>query len=117
MSNAALIREIQKPFIKAEMPQIATGMEVEVHQSIKDGEKTRVQKFRGLVIHTRGKSLLEKTIVVRKDVDGIGVEKIFAIYSPTIQKIDVLRSFKVRRKNIGFIRALRGKAARLREVR
>ncbi|MFZ4461721.1 MAG: 50S ribosomal protein L19 [Patescibacteria group bacterium] len=117
MTNAALIAEIQKPFLKSEVPQVRTGMEVEVHQSIKDGEKTRIQKFRGLVIHTRGKSALEKNIVVRKDVDGVGVEKIFAIHSPTIVKIEVLRSFKVRRKNIGFIRALKGKAARLREVR
>jgi large subunit ribosomal protein L19 len=92
-------------------------MEFEVHQTIKDGEKTRTQKFKGLVIHTRGKSPLEQTIVVRKDVDGIGIEKIFAIHSPTISKIEVLRSFKVRHKNIAFIRALRGKAARLKEVK
>lgn len=117
MSNVALVRAIQAPFLKESVPQVRTGMEVEVHQTITEGEKTRTQKFKGLVIHTRGKSPLEKTIVVRKDVDGIGVEKIFAIYSPSIAKIEVLRSFKVRRKNIGFIRALTGKAARLKEVK
>ncbi len=117
MSNAQLISEIQAPFVKEGIPQVRTGMEVEVHQTIKDGEKSRIQKFRGLVIHTRGKSALEKTIVVRKDVDGIGIEKIFSIHSPTIAKIEVLRQFKVRRKNIAFIRDLTGKAARLKEVR
>ena len=116
MTNAALITEIQKPFLKESIPQVRTGMEVEIHQSIKDGEKTRIQKFRGLVIHTRGKTALEKAVVVRKDVDGIGVEKIFVLHSPTVVKIEVLRSFKVRRKNIAFIRTLTGKAARLREV-
>ncbi len=117
MSNVALIRAIQAPFIRSEMPQIKTGMEVEVHQTIKEGEKSRTQKFKGLVIHTRGKSPLEKTIVVRKVTDGIGIEKIFAIHSPTVAKIDVIRSFKVRHNNIAFIRALRGKAARLKEIK
>jgi len=117
MSNVALIKEIQSAFIKEDVPTIRTGMEVEIHQLIREGEKTRTQKFRGLVIHTRGKSALEKTIVVRKDVDGVGIEKIFAIHSPLVSKIEVLRQFKVRRKNIGYIRDLTGKAARLREVR
>lgn len=117
MSNVALVRAIQAPFIKGDVPQIRTGMEVEVHQLIKEGEKSRTQKFKGLVIHTRGKSPLEQTIVVRKVTDGIGVEKIFAIHSSTISKIEVLRSFKVRHKNISFIRALRGKAARLKEIK
>jgi large subunit ribosomal protein L19 len=117
MSNAALVREIQAPFMKADMPRVCTGMEVEVHQVIKEGEKSRIQKFRGLVIRTKGASPLTKTITVRKDVDGIGVEKIFAIHSPGISKIEVLRSFKVRRKYISFIRNLTGKAARLKEIK
>lgn len=117
MTNAALIRAIQAPFMKSGVPDVKTGMEVEIHQSFKEGEKTRVQKFKGLVIHTRGASPLDKSIVVRKDVDGIGVEKIFSLHSSTITNIVVLRSFKVRRKNIAFIRALRGKAARLKEVK
>lgn len=117
MANAALIREIQAEFIKADVPQVRTGMEVEVYQIIKEGEKSRIQKFRGLVIRTKGATALEKTITVRKDVDGIGIEKIFAIHSPGVSKIEVLRSFKVRRKYISFIRNLRGKAARLKEIK
>ncbi len=117
MSNAALVREVQAPFLKADVPQVRTGMEVEIHQIIKEGEKSRIQKFRGLVIRTKGASPLDKVITVRKDVDGIGVEKTFAIHSPGISKIDVLRSFKVRRKYISFIRGLTGKAARLKEIK
>lgn len=98
-------------------PIIKTGMEVEVHQIIKEGEKERIQIFRGLVITTKGKTFLEKVITVRADIDGIGIEKIFPINSPYISKIVVLRQFKVRRKNIGYIRDLTGKAARLKEIK
>jgi large subunit ribosomal protein L19 len=117
MSNAQLVREIQSSFLKSDVPQIRTGMEIEVHQTIKEGEKSRIQKFRGLVIRTKGASPLDKTVTVRKDVDGVGIEKIFAIHSPSIAKIEVLRSFKVRRKYVSFIRNLRGKAARLKEIK
>lgn len=115
--DAALIKTIQQDSIKDERPEITTGMEVEVHQIIKEGGKERIQKFKGLVIKTHGKTTLDKTVTVRKDVDGIGIEKIFPIYSPGVSKIEILRSFKVRRKNITFIRELKGKAARLKEVR
>ena len=117
MSNSTLVRAIQQPFMAEGRPQVRTGMEVKIAQRIKDGDKSRTQIFQGLVIVTRGKSPLEQTITVRKDVGGIGVEKIFAIHSPTIEKIEVLRQFKVRRKNIGFIRALTGRAARLKEIK
>lgn len=115
--DATLIKTIQQVFINKEVPMIRTGMEVEISQSFKDGAKERVQKFKGLVIKTAGKTALEKTITVRKDIDGIGVEKVFTVASPSIVKIDILRQFKVRRKHIGFIRNLRGKAARLKEVK
>lgn len=115
--DSTLIAAIQAEFIKDERPQVRTGMEVEVHQIIKENGKERIQKFRGLVIKTHGKTKLDRNIVVRKDVDGIGIEKVFPIYSPTVAKVEVLRSFKVRRKNISFIRDLSGKAARLKEIR
>lgn len=116
--DVTLLKEIQKDFVTNQsIPQIRTGMEVEVYQIIKENGKERTQKFRGLVIKLAGKTDLEKTITVRKDIDGIGVEKIFPIHSPTVSKIEVLRSFKVRRKNITFIRELKGKAARLKEIR
>jgi len=119
--DAKLIREIQAELMTPEkiaaMPDIKTGMEVEVTQAIREGGKERSQKFKGLVIRTAGKTPTEKVIVVRKDVDGIGVEKTFPLLSPTTMDIKILRQFKVSRANIGFIRKLTGKAARLKEVR
>lgn len=117
MTNVALIRTIQESFLQEGREDIRTGMEVEVNQIIKEGGKERIQKFKGLVIKTAGKSALEKTITVRRKIGAFGVEKVFAIHSSTIQSIEILRQFKVRRKNIGFIRELTGKAARLKEIR
>jgi len=117
MSDVKLIQAIQAEFIKEGRPDVRTGMEVEVHQIIKEGNKERIQKFRGLVIKTHGKTPLDKVIFVRKDAEGVGIEKAFPIHSPGVAKIEVLRSFKVRRKNIAFIRELKGKAARLKEVK
>lgn len=117
MSNHALVSQIQAQFIKADMPEFKTGMEVEVYQIINEGNKTRTQRFKGIIISTAGKTALEKTITVRRKVGPFGVERIFAIHSPTLEKIEILRQFKVRRKNISFIRDLTGKAARLKEVK
>jgi large subunit ribosomal protein L19 len=116
--DATLIAAIQaSTSTKTDTPTYKTGMEVEVHQIIKEGEKERIQLFRGLIIAMRGKTHLDKVITVRTDIDGIGIEKIFPINSPFISKIVVLRQFKVRRKNIGYIRELTGKAARLKEIK
>jgi len=116
MSNVDLVKKVQADFIQDGRPTIKTGMEVEVYQKIKEGNKERVQRFKGVVIKTAGKSDLEKTITVRRKVGAFGVERVFAVHSPTIEKIEVLRQFKVRRKSIKFIRGLTGKAARLKEV-
>lgn len=133
MTNAALVKTIQEAFLQEGREDIRTGMEVEVYQIIKDApkesakkwakkpvkdlSKERVQRFKGVVIKTSGKSALEKTITVRRKIWAFGVEKVFAIHSSTIEKIEILRQFKVRRKSIKFIRDLTGKAARLKEVR
>jgi large subunit ribosomal protein L19 len=117
MTNVDIIRKAQNEFLQSGRPQIKTGMEIEVHLIIKEWEKQRVQRFKGIVIKTAGKSELEKTITVRRKIGAFGVEKVFAIHSPTIEKIEVLRQFKVRRKSIKFIRELTGKAARLKEIK
>lgn len=117
MSNSELIKKIQASFVQEGRPEIKTGMEVEVYQILKEGTKERIQRFKWLVIKTAGKSTLEKTMMVRRKIGAFGVEKVFSIHSPTIQKIEVIRQFKVRRKSIKFIRDLTGKAARLKEVR
>ncbi|MCT4617490.1 MAG: 50S ribosomal protein L19 [Candidatus Gracilibacteria bacterium] len=115
--NSELIKKIQAAFLKEDRKEIRTGMEVEIYQRIDEGNKTRVQRFRGLVIDTAGKTPLEKTITVRRVTGSYAVERIFTVHSPTIEKIEILRQFKVRRKNIKFIRELTGKAARLKEVK
>lgn len=116
--DSTLIAAIQASTqTRSENQELKTGMEIEVHQIIKEGEKERIQLFRGLIIAMRGKTELDKVITVRTDIDGIGIEKIFPINSPFISKIVVLRQFKVRRKNIRYIRDLTGKAARLKEIK
>ena len=117
MTNSELVKKIQGQFVQEWRPELRTGMEVEIHQVIKEWNKERIQKFKGLIIKTAWKSELEKTITVRRKVWPFGVERVFAVHSPNIQKIDVLRQFKVRRKSIKFIRDLTWKAARLKEVR
>jgi len=122
MSNSQLVRKVQETFLQDGREDIKTGMEVEISIKIiedwaKGKTKERIQKFKGLVIKTAGKSPLEKTITVRRKIGAFGVEKIFAIHSPTITEIKILRQFKVRRKSIKFIRELTGKAARLKEVK
>lgn len=118
LMDATLIAAIQATTSqKSDDTRYKTGMEVEVHQIIKDGDKERIQLFRGLIISMKGKTQLDKVITVRADIDGIGIEKIFPINSPFISKIVVLRQFKVRRNNIGYIRNLTGKAARLKEIK
>lgn len=116
MTNVDILRKAQQQFLQAGRPDLRTGMEVEVHQKISEGNKERIQRFKGIIIKTAGKTELEKTITVRRKIGAFGVEKIFAIHSPTIEKIEVLRQFKVRRKSIKFIRDLTGKAARLKET-
>lgn len=116
MTNVDIVRKAQSSFLQEGRPEFRTGMEVEVYQKIKEGNKERIQRFKGIIIRLAGKSELEKTITVRRKVGAFGVEKIFAIHAPSIEKIEVLRQFKVRRKSITFIRDLTGKAARLKEV-
>lgn len=117
MTNSTLIKQIQAPFVQTGRPEISTGMEVEIHQKIKEGGKERIQRFKGIVIAIAGKTELEKTITVRRKVGPFGVERVFPIHSPTVSQIDILRQFKVRRKSIKFIKELSGKASRLKEVK
>jgi len=117
MTNVDVIKKVQADFLQEGRAEYRTGMEVEVYQIIKEGGKERIQRFKGIIIKTAGKTDLERTITVRRKVGAFGVEKIFAVHSSTIQKIEILRQFKVRRKSIKFIRELTGKAARLKEIR
>ena len=116
--DATLIAHIQNLAAgKKDFPQIRTGMQVEVSQRIREGDKSRIQKFEGIVIKTGGKTHGEKTFTVRRVTNGLGVEKTFPISCPTLEGVEVIRQYKVKRKNIRFIRELKGKSARLKEVK
>ncbi len=97
-------------------PAMRSGDTVRVHVKVREGEKERIQMFEGLVIgqHRGGASA---TFTVRKVSFGQGVERIFPLHSPTIDKIEVLRGAQVRRTKLYFLRDLKGKAARMKETR
>jgi len=106
------IEAIEQTELK-ERPSIRSGDTVRVHVKVREGEKERVQVFEGVVIgQHRGGS--RATITVRKVSFGQGVERIFPLHSPVIDKIEVIRSAKVRRSKLYFLRNLSGKAARMR---
>ena len=97
-------------------PDIRPGFTVLVHERIQEGNKERVQVFEGLVISVhKGHTASDSTFTVRRIVGGIGVEKVFSIHSPKIEKVEVKKVAKVRRSKLFFLRGRRGKAARLSE--
>ena len=97
-------------------PAMKSGDTVRVHVKVREGEKERIQIFEGIVIglHRGG---VRASFTVRKVSFGQGVERVFPLHSPTIAKIDVVRSARVRRAKLYYLRGLRGKAARMKEVR
>lgn len=99
-----------------ERPQIKSGDTVRVHVKVREGDKERVQVFEGIVIGLR-RGGARASFTVRKVSFGQGVERIFPLHSPVIQKVDVVRSARVRRAKLYFLRELRGKAARMRETK
>ena len=112
--NMQLVKNVGKKFMK-KVPVIKPGSTVKVHQRIKEGNKERVQIFEGLVIAINSGSGPDKTFTVRKIVDGVGVEKIFPLYSKNITKIKVTKSSDIRRSKLYYMRKRSGKSARLKE--
>ena len=109
------IEAVERPQLR-EWPAMRPGDTVRVHVKVREGEKERIQVFEGIVIgqHRGG---ARATFTVRKVSFGQGVERIFPLHSPIIDRIDVVRSARVRRAKLYFLRKLRGKAARMRERR
>jgi large subunit ribosomal protein L19 len=111
-----IIDALENEQMRVDIPDFKTGDTIRVHARIKEGEKERIQVFQGFVLRKR-KGKTGGTFTVRKISYGIGVERIFPLHSPTIDKIEVLTRGKVRRGRIYYMRNLRGKAARIKEKR
>jgi len=110
------ITQMERESMRLDLPDFGAGDTVKVHVKIKEGEKERLQAFQGVVISKRG-GRSNATFTVRKVSYGIGVERIFPLHSPTIDKIEVITRGRVRRSKIYYLRKLRGKAARIKERR
>ena len=112
----ALIKQVESKFLKKQVVDVRSGDTVKVHQRIKEGGKERIQIFEGLVIRTDRKDSLTSTITVRRVASGVGVEKSFLLHSPLIEKVEVTKRSKVRRKYLTYMRDRSGKSARLAAV-
>jgi large subunit ribosomal protein L19 len=110
------IKQLQREMMRLDLPDFGPGDTVKVHVKIKEGEKERIQVFQGVVVGKR-RGTSNATFTVRKVSYGVGVERVFPLHSPVLDKIEVLTRGRVRRAKIYYLRNLRGKAARIREKR
>ncbi len=112
-----IIKQIEAEYTgrKANFPSFNSGDTIIVHVKIREGNKERVQLFQGTVIQRRNTGSVGETFTVRKVSNGVGVERIFPILSPSIDKIEVVRQGKVRRARLFYLRGKQGKAARVKE--
>ena len=111
-----IIENIEKEQMRLDIPDFKPGDTIRVHARIKEGEKERIQIFQGLVIRKR-KGMTGATFTVRKVSYGIGVERIFPLHSPILEKVEIVSRGKVRRGRLYYMRKLRGRAARIKEKR
>ncbi len=114
MSN--LVESLQREQMRGDLPDFRIGDTVKVHVKIREGDKERVQVFEGVVIRHH-KGLMGASFTVRKVSYGVGVERIFPLHSPQMDRIEVLRRGRVRRSKLYYLRQRHGKAARIREKR
>ena len=110
-----VIRAVESSQMRTDLPGFRTGDTVKVHVKIKEGDKYRIQIFEGVII-ARKHNGISSTFTVRKVSSGYGVERIFPTHSPIIEKLEIVKSGKVRRARLYYLRGRRGKAARLKEV-
>jgi large subunit ribosomal protein L19 len=109
-----LLLDVEKPGLRTDVPDFAPGDAVRVHVKVREAEKERIQVFAGVVIARRGGGARE-TFTVRKISSGIGVERVFPLHSPIVDRIEVERRGAVRRAKLYYLRARKGKAARIDE--
>jgi len=113
-----LIRSVEAPHRKAEVPDFGPGDTVKVHVRVREGDKERIQIFQGVVLGRKhGTDSPRASFRVRKISGGIGVERVFPLHSPMVAKIEVVRRGRVRRAKLYYLRGRSGKAARIRERR
>ena len=113
---ADMIRLAEASGLRTDLPDFQPGDTLAVHVLVREGSKERVQVFKGDVIQRRGAGL-RSTVTVRKLSNGVGVERVFPLHSPSIAKVEVVRHGRVRRAKLYYLRGLTGRAARIRERR
>jgi len=109
-----LIQSLTEGQLRSDIPDFRPGDTVRVHAKVVEGTRERIQLFEGVVIKRRGTGISE-TYTVRKISNGVGVERTFPLHTPRVDKIEVIRHGKVRRAKLYYLRALSGKAARIKE--
>jgi large subunit ribosomal protein L19 len=110
-----IIAKVQQSQLRKDHPVFRPGDTIKVHVRLKEGDKERIQPFEGVVMSRRGE-LLGESFTVRRVSFGVGVERIFPVHSPMISSIEVMRQGRVRRAKLNYLRARRGKAARIKRV-
>ncbi len=115
-AGRALLAAVESAQLRKDIPEILSGDTVRLHVKVVEGNRERLQPFEGVVMRLRGGGV-NRNFTVRRITNGVGVERTFLINSPRIEKIEVLRHARVRRKQLYFLRGLTGKAARLKELR
>ena len=115
LNSQKIIQSVENNFLKKDLPILKIGDNIKVGVKIIEGNRERVQFYEGTIIAKKN-TLINTTITVRKILQGIGVERIFLLHSPKVDSIEVLRSSKVRRAKLYYLRSLRGKASRLKQT-
>ena len=110
-----LMQSFNEKYLKAEPPKVEVGSTVRVHIKVKEGNRERIQVFEGTVIAKKHGGI-EETFTVRRISYGVGVEKVFPLHAPSIEKVEVVRHGKVRRAKLYYLRGRVGKAAKIKEA-
>ena len=115
-AGQALLAAVENTHLRKDIPEIKSGDTVRLQVRVVEGNRERLQPFEGVVMRLRGGGI-NQNFTVRRITHGVGVERTFLLHSPRIEKIEVLRHARVRRKQLYYLRGLTGKAARLKEIR
>jgi large subunit ribosomal protein L19 len=115
-AGQALLAAVESAQLRKDVPELKSGDTVRLQVKVVEGNRERLQPFEGVIMRIRGGSV-NRNFTVRRITNGVGVERTFLLHSPRVEKIEVLRHARVRRKQLYYLRGLTGKAARLREIR